>query len=92
MRLTDYVLIGRGLRLGSTSALPGKIFKAQKHIKIDATLRSRFFRKTGSVTVPCFGFFPKDSRIRVKLHCSFTGVQLGLEGSVFHGSYWHMKN
>ena len=32
----------------------------------DATLRSGFFRETRSVTVPRFGFFFQDSRIRVK--------------------------
>ena len=37
--------------------------KALKHIQIFSMLRSVFFRKTRSVTVPRFGFF-QDSRIK----------------------------
>ena len=42
----------------SPSALSGKNSYAAGHIQNDATLRSGFFRKTRSVTVQRFGFFP----------------------------------
>ena len=43
----------------SPSVISGKKSTAQKHIQIDSMLRSGFFfRKTRSVMVPCFGFFP----------------------------------
>ena len=46
---------------------PEKNSKTWENIQNDATLRSGFFfRKTRSVTVPRFGFFFQDSRIRVK--------------------------
>ena len=39
--------------------------KARKHIPIDTMLRSAFFRKTRSVTVPLFEFYPRDTPIRI---------------------------
>ena len=46
---------------------PEKNSKTWEHIQNDGTLRSGFFfRKTRSVTVPRFGFFFQNSRIRVK--------------------------
>ena len=41
----------------SPSAISRKKSKAQKHIQIDAMLRSGFFRKMRWMTVPRFGFF-----------------------------------
>ena len=42
----------------SPSAFSGKS-KAQKHMQINLMLRSGFFRKTRSVTVPRYGFFSR---------------------------------
>ena len=49
------------------SALSDKKFQSTGTYTNGATLRSGFFfRETRSVTVPRFGFFFQDSRIRVK--------------------------
>ena len=54
----------------SPSVFSGKKSKAREHIQIDAMLRSGFFRKTRSVTVPRFGFFRIHGFISKNLHFS----------------------